>query len=477
MHGSEGLPPGSVPVRSGDVLAGKYRVDRILGVGGMGVVVAATHLQLDQKVALKFMLPDALRLPALLERFAREARAAVRLKSDHVARVLDVGTLDSGSPYMVMEYLEGSDLGSILESRGALPVDVAVDYLLQACDAVAEAHAVGIVHRDLKPRNLFVTHRNDGRPLVKVLDFGIAKQMGVAGADLSLTRTTEVIGSPNYMSPEQLRASRAADERSDIWALGVILYELLTGVLPFNAESVTQLIAMVLSERPTPIRAVRADVPDGLGRVIERCLEKDPAARFASIADLAAALERFAPSDSRELAIRIARITAGSRLFAQPSASASSPLQVQGPTTANWSTRTALARPSRAKIVTFVAIASVAAGVAVVVAVGALRSSTTRAVASGATATATTTTTATATATTTATATATTTATATAGALATATLIPMPSPSPAGAASGALDSAPVVDAGASRVSRPHHETAAPADSAPANEPPKYRTTW
>ncbi|HEY8039700.1 MAG TPA: protein kinase, partial [Polyangiaceae bacterium] len=151
MDGAESLPPGSIPVAQGDVLAGKYRVDRILGVGGMGVVVAATHLQLDQRVALKFMLPQGLAHPALVERFAREARAAVRLKSDHVARVLDVGTLDSGSPYMVMEYLEGNDLGAMVEERGPMAVEIAVDCVLQACDAVAEAHSLGIVHRDLKP--------------------------------------------------------------------------------------------------------------------------------------------------------------------------------------------------------------------------------------------------------------------------------------------------------------------------------------
>src|SRR3984957_6585570 len=181
----------------------------------MGVVVAATHLQLDQKVALKFMLPAGLAHPSLVERFAREARSAVRLRSDHVARGLDVGPLESGSPYMVMEYLEGNDLGAIIEKQGPMAVEMAVDCVLQACDAVAEAHSLGIVHRDLKPRNLFLTVRNDGRGLVKVLDFGIAKHIA-AGGDLSLTRTSEIIGSPNYMSPEQLRSSRTVDERSDI---------------------------------------------------------------------------------------------------------------------------------------------------------------------------------------------------------------------------------------------------------------------
>jgi eukaryotic-like serine/threonine-protein kinase len=300
------------PISAGDVLAGKYRVDRVLGIGGMGVVVAATHLQLDQRVAIKFMLPEALLHPRLIERFAREARAAARLKSDYVARVLDVGTLDSGSPYMVMEYLDGNDLGALVERDGRLPVDVAVDCLLQACDAVAEAHSLGIIHRDLKPRNLFMTGRNDGRALVKVLDFGISKSTA-PGGDLSLTRTTEIIGSPNYMSPEQLRSARGVDERSDIWALGVILYELLTGQVPFVAETVTQLTAMVLTDAPRPVESLRQDVPRPLTRVIERCLEKDPARRFPSVAELALALQPFAPPDARDLAVRIGRIASGSR--------------------------------------------------------------------------------------------------------------------------------------------------------------------
>jgi serine/threonine protein kinase len=312
----EKLAPGVSPISPGEVLAAKYRVDRVLGVGGMGVVVAATHLQLDQKVALKFMLPQALQHPTLVERFAREARAAVRLRSDHVARVLDVGTLETGSPYMVMEYLEGSDLADIVEQKGRMPVEVAVDSVLQACDAVAEAHSIGIVHRDLKPRNLFMTRRNDGRALVKVLDFGISKY--TTGGDLSLTRTTEIIGSPNYMSPEQLRSARNTDLRSDIWALGVILYELLAGQVPFVAESVTQLTAMVLTEPPRSLESLRADVPRPLVRIIERCLEKDPARRFASIAELAAALQPYAPPDTRDLAARIARIASGGRSSSTP---------------------------------------------------------------------------------------------------------------------------------------------------------------
>jgi serine/threonine protein kinase len=347
MDARETLPPESIPVQLGEVLAGKYRVDRILGAGGMGVVVAATHLQLDQKVALKFMLPQALEHPALVERFAREARAAVRLKSDHVARVLDVGTLESGSPYMVMEYLEGSDIATIIETHGPMPVELAVDYVLQACDAVAEAHALGIIHRDLKPRNLFVTQRNDGRAQVKVLDFGISKQTGTN--DLSLTRTTEIMGSPNYMSPEQLRSARAVDERSDIWALGVILYELLTGHVPFRAESVTQLTAMVLMEPPRPIASMRPDLPPALVRMVEHCLEKDPLKRFSGVSELAAALEPFAPVDMRPLAMRIARIAGGpgSRLPGPQSSPPGAKINIAGGTAVTWSGQTELATTSR----------------------------------------------------------------------------------------------------------------------------------
>jgi serine/threonine-protein kinase len=351
----------------GEVLDGKYRVDQVLGVGGMGVVVAATHLQLGQKVALKFMLPQGLRHSGLVERFAREARAAARLKSDHVARVLDVGTLGSGSPYMVMEFLEGYDLAALVETHGPMSVDTAVDCVLQACDAVAEAHALGIVHRDLKPRNLFLTRRNDGRALIKVLDFGISKDR--KGADLGLTGTSEIIGSPNYMSPEQLKSTRLADERSDIWALGVILYELLTGRVPFVADSITQLTAMVLTEPPRPITELRPDTPRDLARIVERCLDKEPDRRFASVADLAASLEKFAPHDTKELASRIARIASGPRVSAVASPSARLP--VTGSTSVSWSEKTERAASKRKTfalvvgLVALVGVASVLGAIAV----------------------------------------------------------------------------------------------------------------
>jgi serine/threonine-protein kinase len=356
-------PVPSVPILPGEVVDGKYRIDRVLGVGGMGVVVAATHLRLEQQVALKFMLPEAMRHPRFVERFMREARAAVRLKSDHVARILDVSTLPSGSPYMVMEFLEGRDLADVLESSGRMAVESAVDCVLQACDAVAEAHSLGIVHRDLKPRNLFLTQRNDGRSLVKVLDFGISKDR--TGADLGLTGTAEVIGSPNYMSPEQLRSTRAADERSDIWALGVILYELLTGVVPFVAESITELTAAILTDPPRPIGQLRPDVPLKLARAIEQCLEKEAGRRFSSVAELAVALEMFAPHDSREFADRIARIASGKRP-SEPPAQAPARGSLHESTTATWSEKSGFSQAQRKSV------ALAATGVAAVLVLGAV---------------------------------------------------------------------------------------------------------
>lgn len=281
-------------MKPGDVLDGKFRVERVLGEGGMGVVAAATHLKLGQTVALKFMLPIAMKYPENLSRFEREARAAVRLKSDHVARVSDVGHLENGAPYIVMEYLDGEDLDAIIE-RGRLPIETAVDYVLQACEAVAEAHALGIVHRDLKLKNLFLTRRLSGKPLIKVLDFGISKSSG--DADLSLTSTTQVLGSPNYMSPEQLRSARDVDHRTDIWALGVILHELLTAQVPFLADSVTQLTVMVLEDSPRSVTDLRPEVPSALAQAIAKCLEKKPENRFQSVHELAQAIAPFASSD------------------------------------------------------------------------------------------------------------------------------------------------------------------------------------
>ena len=314
----------SPSVTSGTLLAGKYRVERLLGEGGMGVVLAATNEALRQKVAIKLLRSGALANSKALGRFEREARAAASLRSEHVARVLDVGKLEDGRPYMVMEYLEGRDLGDVIDQGPHLPSGEAVDYVLQACEAIAEAHAAGIIHRDLKPRNLFLATTVDGRPLIKVLDFGISKTEDSA-EDMSLTRTTEIIGSPSYMSPEQLRASKEVDVRTDIWALGVILYELLTKKVPFQAITVTELVAVVLME-PTPeIRSERPDVPEGLVYAINRCLAKRREERFSSIAELVGAIAPFGSGAVADMAERVSRVAQGSARALPPSDTGSGP--------------------------------------------------------------------------------------------------------------------------------------------------------
>lgn len=297
-------------VTEGQVLAGKYRIERVLGQGGMGVVVAAMHLQLDQRVALKFLLPSAVSHKETVERFAREARAAVRIRSEHVARVIDVGTLETGAPYMVMEYLEGSDLSRRVSEQGPFPIPEAATLILQACEALAEAHSLGIVHRDLKPANLFLTHLRDGSVCVKILDFGISKltaSSAVPGFDMTSTAT--VMGSPYYMSPEQMRSTRNVDARTDIWALGVILYELVSGHVPFDAETMPQLCGMVLQEPPPPLERFRPNTPTRFEAVLLRCLEKDPERRYRNVGELATALAEFAPKEAYRSVERATRLS------------------------------------------------------------------------------------------------------------------------------------------------------------------------
>jgi serine/threonine protein kinase len=291
--GEEHLP------KPGEVLAGKYKIEKIIGKGGMGAVLAAHHEMLGERIAIKFLLGEIAQNPEAVARFNNEAKNAFKIQSEHVCRIMDVGN-ERGMPFMVMEFLNGEDLSQMLEKRGALPVEEAVDYVLQALEAIAQAHAFGIVHRDLKPANLFLHKRSDGSALIKVLDFGIAKASNPFGetGGHNLTSTKSMLGSPLYMSPEQLRSAKSVDARADIWALGVILYELLTGTVPFNGETLGELFIAILEQPPPPVSHKRPDVPQVLSDAVMRCLQRTIDHRFANVAELAQALAPCAPARS-----------------------------------------------------------------------------------------------------------------------------------------------------------------------------------
>ncbi|XXY51189.1 serine/threonine-protein kinase [Sorangium sp. So ce269] len=303
----QGLP------REGDVIAGKYRVEGVLGAGGMGIVVSALHVALGQRVAVKFLSPAAQdAFPDASARFLREARSATAIRSEHVTRVLDVGALDTGSLYIVMERLTGLDLSQLLKARGTpLPVDEAVDMILQACEAIAEAHSLGIIHRDLKLTNLFRTAYADGSPFVKVLDFGLSKLVAPdagGGLESSLTLTSVIVGSPHYMSPEQIRSLKHADARSDIWALGVILYQLVSARRPFRGHSLPAICMSIAADTPRRIHSFLPDVPPALDDVLQRCLDKDVNRRIQTVAELA---EGLAPFASPQAMVSLRRILGG----------------------------------------------------------------------------------------------------------------------------------------------------------------------
>jgi len=282
----------------GEIFAGKYAILAVVGRGGMGVVLAARHIELDERVAIKLILSDdGPKVADFVARFVREAKLASKIKNEHVVRVLDVARLETGEPYIVMELLEGQDLSELLAQRGPLPLELAALYLLQACEAIAEAHSLGIVHRDLKPANLFLTTRRDGQPCVKVLDFGISKLVGEGGQ--AMTKTNALMGSPYYMSPDQLVQSRDVDARSDVWTLGVILFELLTRRYPFDAEDAPQLIAHILHSAPPSLSSVRPDLPAEIAQLVEATLVKDRTQRIQNVAEFSRRLAPYAPEGGR----------------------------------------------------------------------------------------------------------------------------------------------------------------------------------
>jgi len=298
-------PAADAGISIGQVFLGKYRVDAVLGHGGMGVVAKCTHLGLNELVAIKMLRQDVLLDRDAVERFMREAQAASKLKSEHVARVVDVGVFDqTGVPYMVMEFLDGHDLGELIDQQKTINAAWACLLVLQAAEALAEAHSIGIVHRDVKPTNLFVTWRPDGTAIVKVLDFGISK--APTGSDMQLTQTQSLLGTPAYMSPEQMRSARLVDARSDIWSLGTVLYELLEGRRPFEAESFSEMCVKVAVDPP----AEMVHTPAALRPVVLRCLAKTPEQRFANMAELGRALVQFTqdPHHATMLVERMQRV-------------------------------------------------------------------------------------------------------------------------------------------------------------------------
>ncbi|MBW2526705.1 MAG: protein kinase, partial [Deltaproteobacteria bacterium] len=305
-----GEPVDVTNLEPGTVLLNKYRVVETLGIGGMGVVVAADHLMLATRVALKFLLPKLLSNEQVAERFMREARAAIRIDSSHVCKVIDVDTLPDGPPFMVMEYLQGEDLAFLVDSGRRFAIEEAIDLIVQAAEALAQAHKVGIVHRDVKPANLFLVERGEEPAVVKVLDFGISKVMddGDFAEQAALTKTTAVLGSGLYMSPEQMRSAKNVDRRTDVYALGVCLFELLTHTLPYTADSFAELCVKVSTEPPEPLRKYRPDVSEELAQVIAKAYTAKPDDRYQSIAEFAEALAPYSMPTSQATIDHIAII-------------------------------------------------------------------------------------------------------------------------------------------------------------------------
>ena len=341
----------------GDLIADTYRVEGVIGQGGMGVVLAATHTGSNERVAIKFLLPAASEYPDIVERFAREARAAMRIRGPHVARVSEVGTLDDGRAFMVMEHLQGCDLRAALQVHGALPLEEAALHVLEALEAIAEAHAKGVVHRDLKPANLFLADQPDGSTHVKVLDFGISKLKDDGNA---LTKTFDVVGTPYYMAPEQLTNAKNVDERADIWSVGIILYELLTAKRPFDGRSMAEIISRVLGNRPTPPSEVRPELPKAIDAIVARCLASDRDDRYEDVGELAEELAPFAGAAGAALAVRVvaARDRANTerrpkaiRAASAPAARSGAPSAAASPTVTTAAPAAPLAAPKPARSV------------------------------------------------------------------------------------------------------------------------------
>ncbi|MFO0677643.1 MAG: serine/threonine-protein kinase [Polyangiaceae bacterium] len=287
-----------LPLATGDLVDRRFRIEKLLAEGGMGVVYVATDLVRGDRVALKCLSVITAEMAELVARFERELELAARLKSPYTTRVIRSGLLPSGSPYLAMELLEGEDLSRVLKSGRKLPIPVAVDCILEVCDAIDEMHGFGMVHRDLKPSNLFVSQGPDGRTVMKLLDFGLAKMVDDAATpELRMTLTSELLGTPAYMSPEQVKSSGEVDARTDVWSLGVILFELLTGKVPFGSSPIGNVLMAIVQESPPSIASLRKDVPAELEAIVDKCLTKPLAYRFQSVRELARALSPLGTGD------------------------------------------------------------------------------------------------------------------------------------------------------------------------------------
>lgn len=279
------------PLAPGAWIADRYRVMKKIGEGGMGVLYACLDSVLSREVAVKLMQRSLAGEPLLAERLMREARLAAQLRR-HVAQVFDCGMLETGEPFIVMELLSGRDLYAVLRDSGPLSPTELASVMLQVCDGLSEAHEKGIIHRDLKPENLFCSNEPDGAAVIKIVDFGVSKQV-TAERIRAQTNPTESVGSPQYMSPEQISSPSEVDTRTDIWSLGVVMFELLTGAVPFNGPSPTQVCASVLTGPVPPLSDYCSDVPPALEFIVLRCLQKSREQRFQNVAELAAALRSF----------------------------------------------------------------------------------------------------------------------------------------------------------------------------------------
>jgi len=300
--------PGGEPVSVGGIVAGKYRIGAVVGFSGMGIACAGVHLDLGTKVAVLFAHPEDASDERAVARFLQGARSAAQLRSQHARRVMDCGRLVAGEPYMVLESLEGADLRSIVTRHGSLPVDETLGFVLQACEALGEAHARGLVHGDVRPENLFLTRGPDGSALVKVLGLEFATELGGPRESRMLSESLDGVGPRRHLSPEQMSDATSVDTRADIWSLGVLLYELLTGVLPFEGDSASEVRDSVMSEHPRSPRDFDSAISKGLGEVVLRCLEKNPDTRFPDAGTLGGALRAFGGSTSSMGAARVADV-------------------------------------------------------------------------------------------------------------------------------------------------------------------------